>query len=734
MRGITAIISVILLLMIAIAITGFAYFFLIGTVQTATNETSTQLEKQTSSFGENFAVENVNGYQVYIRNRGNTPLPKSSLSFYLNNTNIEIISGNDVPPNSVGVFTLNETKISSMGNAGTLKISSSGYYEEKNVVFNETVKKCVQPSDCYTSNLCKTYSCVNNACVYSGISCDDGNACTINNCNPATGCDYTTPTNCDDYDSCTTDSCNPASGCINTPTQCCGNGVVESGEACDKGPPLNVSGTCQNYGYESGQLNCMPDCLAINYSDCVSYPAQPSLTINTPEDGSVLKQDFLLNVSCVNAATVNYSINGATAINMNSPYTATISINSLDYGMNKMNVSCWNLLGINSSITEIERRDVFFGDLHMHSNLSFDVGGQYWNTTQGKCLPKIKEYTFSSSPSMVYSACRDYAKADFCVLSEHDVSHTDCPDGMNIDKWRNLSYWANYYYRENKFVTFLGLEWSAIPSKPNDFNGHIAWYLPNTNVANYCSLDNANCDTASELNAYLSANGGISHVAHPGAGGESTGGVNYAVINENFQRNIEVMNDDGIYFNNKTLAPYPIFNLNKKFGFVTASDSHTGLYNTTAYYPAYFGLTACWADNLSRQAVFDALKNRRCYATTGTRIIVNFTINGYPLGSEISASSNPIITVIVNGTDTIKLINITKNNTQLAIKTDCASKNCRFDYTDTSFNSNSIYYVIVQQVNNTRQIVGDFITRPPPVMFLINQTAWVSPIWVTKVP
>src|SRR5262249_26721822 len=53
------------------------------------------------------------------------------------------------------------------------------------------------------------------------VVCNDGNACTIDSCNPSVGC-VTTPVVCNDGIACTRDACNPATGCYADPTGCSG--------------------------------------------------------------------------------------------------------------------------------------------------------------------------------------------------------------------------------------------------------------------------------------------------------------------------------------------------------------------------------------------------------------------------------------------------------------------------------------------------------------------------------
>jgi hypothetical protein len=75
-----------------------------------------------------------------------------------------------------------------------------------------------------------------------------------------------------------------------------------------------------------------------------------------------------------------------------------------------------------------------------------------------------------------------------------------------------------------------------------------------------------------------------------------------------------------------------------RLGFVGASDTHASrpgsdLYQDHTY--SQSGLTAVFAPALNRQSIYEALKARRCYATTGQRIILRFWLNGLFMGEEV---------------------------------------------------------------------------------------------------
>ncbi len=79
------------------------------------------------------------------------------------------------------------------------------------------------------------------------------------------------------------------------------------------------------------------------------------------------------------------------------------------------------------------------------------------------------------------------------------------------------------------------------------------------------------------------------------------------------------------------------------------------------------GISAAYSSELTKKAIFNALWDRQVYGTTGARIIVDFSVNGYPMGSEITVSSQAAerkIRLEVEGTDDIKYVAVIKNNEQ----------------------------------------------------------------------
>src|SRR6185369_1741256 len=74
---------------------------------------------------------------------------------------------------------------------------------------------------------------------------------------------------------------------------------------------------------------------------------------------------------------------------------------------------------------------------------------------------------------------------------------------------------------------------------------------------------------------------------------------------------------------------------------------------------AYGGLTCVLADALTREAVFDALKARRCYGVTAAqRIDVELAVNGLPMGAEGRARGPVRIIGRVAGTGPVERVDV----------------------------------------------------------------------------
>jgi len=109
-----------------------------------------------------------------------------------------------------------------------------------------------------------------------------------------------------------------------------------------------------------------------------------------------------------------------------------------------------------------------------------------------------------------------------------------------------------------------------------------------------------------------------------------------------------------------------------RMGVVGGSDGYTG--RPGAEYPgrqdrryAKGGLTASWAEDLTLEGIFDALRARRSYATTGARILIQFDADGHMMGEEYTTASPPTFSFRVLGTAPIESVELFRGLERIAV-------------------------------------------------------------------
>ncbi|MHC4982142.1 MAG: CehA/McbA family metallohydrolase domain-containing protein [Planctomycetota bacterium] len=88
-----------------------------------------------------------------------------------------------------------------------------------------------------------------------------------------------------------------------------------------------------------------------------------------------------------------------------------------------------------------------------------------------------------------------------------------------------------------------------------------------------------------------------------------------------------------------------------RLGFIAGTDNHAG-WPGRGGGKERVGLTAVIAGQLDTASIFEAFCARRCYATSGARIVADATCNGRPAGSELGlgAGERPELRIRIHGT------------------------------------------------------------------------------------
>jgi hypothetical protein len=100
-----------------------------------------------------------------------------------------------------------------------------------------------------------------------------------------------------------------------------------------------------------------------------------------------------------------------------------------------------------------------------------------------------------------------------------------------------------------------------------------------------------------------------------------------------------------------------------KVGVVSNSDGHKGRPGAShpgaSTFGAYGGLTCVLTDSLTREAVFEAIRARRCYGVTAAqRIHVELSVNGLSMGAEGPLNGDVVVSGRAVGTGPIERIDI----------------------------------------------------------------------------
>ncbi|MBI5397350.1 MAG: carbohydrate binding domain-containing protein [Verrucomicrobia bacterium] len=123
------------------------------------------------------------------------------------------------------------------------------------------------------------------------------------------------------------------------------------------------------------------------------------------------------------------------------------------------------------------------------------------------------------------------------------------------------------------------------------------------------------------------------------------------------------------------------------------------------------GKACVFAPDLSREAVLDGLRARRCFGTTAAKMFLDVRVNGHFMGEKVTKPAGATVTVEVK-TDCpgdIDRVEVCRNNEFIHCKTD-GGRQSQFTFTDSRpLPGRSYYYVRVMQKD--------------------GEIAWSSPVW-----
>ena len=291
--------------------------------------------------------------------------------------------------------------------------------------------------------------------------------------------------------------------------------------------------------------------------------------------------------------------------------------------------------------------NVYFGDLHNHNKVGYAQG----------------------SLARAFEIARNHL--DFFGFTPHGYWHDIGRYENNIEKkwldgfevtrkrWPEVLEMVRKYDQPGKFVTIPGFEWHS--TSLGDY--HI---LFPTLEAEYIRFDDLR-----QFQKFAKQRGAIMVPHHP-ANRLGHRGANLEWLDSNVSPVIEIYSEWGNAEHDR--APYPYIRHTEggrwtkntlhhflaqghRLGVIASTDDHLG-------YPGGYreGLAAVLATELTREAIFDAIRNRRTYAVTGDRIGLDFQLNGRIMGRELPYTRDRELAVTVTGAEQLDRVEILKNN------------------------------------------------------------------------
>jgi hypothetical protein len=279
-------------------------------------------------------------------------------------------------------------------------------------------------------------------------------------------------------------------------------------------------------------------------------------------------------------------------------------------------------------VEENPSRFIYWGETHGHSGFAEGIG----------------------SADSYYLFARDDARLDFALHSEHD-------SWLDAAEWEELRSNAQSFTREGQFYAFLGFEWSQLPAG----GGHHNVMFRTPENRKFAGMQTA--PLLRDLYAKLKSDNDpkdvlvIPHAHLPGDWRQSDREVEPLV---------EIVSLHGTFedFGRAYLRE------GHQIGFIGGSDDHMAHPGYAPPRPAGLanrsGLAAVRAQEKNSSALFDAMRARSTYATTGERIILDVSINDTPMGGVAPFAPERKISGRVIATAPIQTLAIIKSGKEIS--------------------------------------------------------------------
>jgi hypothetical protein len=278
--------------------------------------------------------------------------------------------------------------------------------------------------------------------------------------------------------------------------------------------------------------------------------------------------------------------------------------------------------------------------------------GLYWGDTQGQTGATVG----TGSPEAFFAHARDVAGLDFVVHSANDFQITNA-------HFEDIRRMVRRHHEPGRFVTFLSYEWSG--NTPGGGDHNIVYFseddapLHRSSQWQLADGPDDGTDRYPISRLWETLRGRSDVLAIPHVGGRYS---NLDFYDPAFCPVLEITSVHGRFewFAKDALAR------GFRVGFVGATDDHSGRPGNSPPTAQpdlghHGGLAAVYATANTREALWDAIRSRRCYATTGPRILLWTEMEGHPMGAECVVA-HPRMLVRAVGTAPLEWIDILRDD------------------------------------------------------------------------
>ncbi len=281
-----------------------------------------------------------------------------------------------------------------------------------------------------------------------------------------------------------------------------------------------------------------------------------------------------------------------------------------------------------------------WADLHGHSNLTDGTG----------------------TPNDYFRYAREAAALDIVALTDHDHWGME-PLAIHPELWEEIRRETELFHEDGRFVTLLGYEWTSWIHG----HRHVLYFAGDGDIYSSVSAD---YETPAALWEALRGQSALTF-AHHSAGGPIA--TNWSFVpDRDLEPITEITSVHGsseatdspglIYSAVKGNFVRDVLDRGYRLGFIGSGDSHDGHPGLAHLNSGSGGLAAILTEKLDRASVFEALRERRTYATNGPRILLDVELDGAPMGTTMSLESRgeatPLLRVFAAGVEPIERIDV----------------------------------------------------------------------------